>query len=150
SRGTKATRFMALGAAFQAFLGRYSGQNDVVVGTPVAGRDRSETENLIVFFVNTSVLRADLSGNPTFRTLLGRVRTMALGAYAHGDLPFDRLVEAVRPMREAGHTPLFQVMVAEDDVPLGDLILSGLSVAPLEIPSETSQFDLTFSFAPQD
>ena len=91
-------------------LGRYSGQDDVVVGTPVANRNRAETEDLIGFFVNTLVLRADLSGDPAFTELLARVRQMALGAYAHQDLPFEQLVDALVTERDRSRTPLFQVL----------------------------------------
>src|SRR5439155_9253489 len=100
--------FMTLLAAFNILLGRYSGQDDIVVGTPIAGRNRSELEGLIGFFANTLPLRIDLSGNPTFRDLLRHVRETALDAYAHQDVPFDRLVEELRPERSLSHTPLFQ------------------------------------------
>ena len=100
--------FMTLLAAFSVLLGRYSGQDDVVVGTPVANRNRAETEDLIGFFVNTLVLRADLSGDPEFTGLLGRVRGMTLGAYAHQDLPFEQLVDALVSDRDRSRTPLFQ------------------------------------------
>ena len=99
-------------------LGRYSGQDDVVVGTPVASRNRAETEDLIGFFVNTLVLRADLSGDPPFTGLLGRVREMALGAYAHQDLPFEQLVDALVTGRDRSRTPLFQVLFNYPPMPL--------------------------------
>ena len=105
-----ATLFMMLLAAFQPLLGRYSGQEDLAVGCPVAGRSRPELEGLIGFFVNTLVLRADLSGNPTFRELLRRVREDCLGAYAHQELPFAKLVEELRPERSSTRTPFFRVM----------------------------------------
>ena len=108
ARGGGATMFMTLLAAFSVLLGRYSGQDDVVVGTPVANRNRAETEDLIGFFVNTLVLRADLSGDPEFTGLLGRVRGMTLGAYAHQDLPFEQLVDALVTGRDRSRTPLFQ------------------------------------------
>src|SRR5262249_3459319 len=107
SRKEGTTLFMTLLAAFQAFLARVTQKEDISVGTPIAGRNRRETEGLIGFFVNTLVLRADLSGDPTFRELLARVRDVALEAYAHQDLPFEKLVEELRPERSLGHTPLF-------------------------------------------
>ena len=105
-----ATLFMALLAAFQALLVRYTGQEDVPVGFPIAGRTQVETEGLIGFFVNTLILRGDLSGDPTFRQLLARTRDTALEAYAHQDLPFEKLVEEIQPARTLNHSPLFQVL----------------------------------------
>ncbi|MEU0032364.1 amino acid adenylation domain-containing protein, partial [Streptomyces sp. NPDC006335] len=105
-----ATMYMTLLAAFSVLLGRYSGQDDIVVGTPVAGRNRAETEDLIGFFVNTLVMRTDLSGDPTFAEVLARVRETALGAYAHQDLPFEQLVDALVTERDRSRTPLFQVL----------------------------------------
>ncbi|MFD8819333.1 amino acid adenylation domain-containing protein, partial [Streptomyces sp. NPDC059627] len=110
TRAGGATMYMTLLAAFSVLLGRYSGQDDIVVGTPVAGRNRAETEDLIGFFVNTLVLRTDLSGDPSFAELLGRVRETALGAYAHQDLPFEQLVDALVTERDRSRTPLFQVL----------------------------------------
>src|SRR5205823_11641601 len=117
SQGEGATLFMTLLAAFQVLLARYSGQDDLVVGTPIAGRTRAETEDLIGCFVNTLALRADLAGNPSFRELLGRVRTVALGAYAHQDLPFEKLVEELQPERDLRHAPLFQVAFVLENAP---------------------------------
>jgi amino acid adenylation domain-containing protein len=138
---------MTLLAAFQVLLARYSGQNDVVVGTPVAGRGRAELEGLVGLFVNTLVLRADLSGNPTFRTLLGRVREAALGAFDHQDLPFERLVAELRPNRDASRNPLFQVMFALQNVPEMTLALPGLTASALESEEPIAKFDLSLDLA---
>lgn len=109
SRGESATLYMTLLAAFKTLLYRYSGQDDIVVGSPVTNRARHELEHVIGFFTNTLVLRTDMSGNPTFRELLGRVREVCLGAYAHQDLPFEKLVEELQPERSLSHAPLVQV-----------------------------------------
>ncbi len=138
-----ATLFMTLLAAFQALLYRYTGQEDVVVGSPIANRNRTEIEGLIGFFVNTLALRADLSGNPTFQQLLARVRKAALGAYAHQDLPFEKLVEELRPERSLSHTPLFQVMFALQHAPNTTREFKGLSTGPVRIDGEAAKFDLT-------
>ena len=145
SRREGVTLFMTLLAAFKTLLYRYTGQEDVVVGSPIAGRNRSEIEGLIGFFVNTLVLRTDLSGNPTFRELLERVREVALGAHARQDLPFEKLVEALQPERDLSRNPLFQVMFAFQNAPMEALMLPGLTVTPLEVESETAQFNLTLS-----
>ncbi len=138
-----ATLYMTLLAAFQVLLHRYSGQDDIAVGSPVAGRSRPELEDLIGFFVNTLVLRGDLSGDPGFRELLRRTRRAAIGAYAHQDLPFEKLVTVIHPDRDSGRSPLFQVMLALQNAPLPSLRSPELAMAPLEAPSGTAKFDLT-------
>jgi amino acid adenylation domain-containing protein len=137
-----ATLYMTLLGAFQVLLGRYAGSEDVVVGSPIAGRTRAETEELIGFFVNTLVLRVDLSGEPTFRDVLRRVRAVTLGAYEHQELPFERLVEELQPERSLGHSPLFQVMFALGDAAAVPGALPGLAVEPLESEAATTKFDL--------
>jgi amino acid adenylation domain-containing protein len=117
ARRSGATLFMALMAAWQVLLARWSGQDDVVVGTPVAGRTRGETEGLIGFFVNTLAVRGSLGDDPTFAALLARVREATLGAYAHQDLPFERLVQEIQPSRSLGHSPVFQAMLVLQNVP---------------------------------
>ena len=139
------TLFITLLAAFQTLLYRYTGQTDIAVGSPIANRNRSEIESLIGFFVNTLVLRTRLDGNPTFQELLGRVREVALGAYAHQDLPFERLVEALQPERDLSYTPLFQVMFALQSAPTPTLDLVGLNLNFSEVESRTAKFDLTLS-----
>ncbi len=137
-----ATLFMVLLAGFQALLSRYSGQEDVVVGTPIAGRNRAELEGLIGFFVNTLVLRGDLAGDPTFGELLARVREATLGAQAHQDLPFERLLDELGVERSLSHTPLFQVMFALQNVERGQLRLPGLELETVRTGTETAKFDL--------
>jgi amino acid adenylation domain-containing protein len=141
-----ATLFMTLLAAFKVLLLRNSGQDDVVVGSLVAGRNRSDIEGLIGFFVNTLVLRTDLSGDPTFRESLGRVREVAIGAYGHQDLPFEKLVEELNPSRSLSHSPLFQVMVTLENASPAPLRLAGATVTPLSVSAETTKFDLTAAF----
>jgi non-ribosomal peptide synthetase component F len=115
------------------------------VGTPVANRNRREIEGLFGFFVNTLVLRTDLSGNPSFEQLLGRVKEVALGAYAHQDLPFEQLVEALQPTRDLSYTPLFQVMFALDDALVPSVKLPELAVSSYSVEIGTAKFDLTLS-----
>ena len=134
---------MTLLAAFQTLLWRYTGQEDIVVGSPIANRNRAEIEGLIGFFVNTLVLRTNLAGNPSFKELLKRVREVALGAYTHQDLPFELLVEQLQPQRDLSHTPLFQVMFVLQNAPMSALELPGLTLTQLESDSGTAQFDLT-------
>ncbi|HEY0605582.1 MAG TPA: condensation domain-containing protein, partial [Herpetosiphonaceae bacterium] len=145
SRHEGVTLFMTLLAAFQVLLARYSSQDDIAVGTPVAGRTRRELEGLIGFFVNTLVLRTDLSGNPSFREVLRRVRETALGADAHQDVPFEQVVEELQPARELDRHPLFQVMFALQNRPMPALDLPGLKMRPLQITRTTTKFDLTLS-----
>ena len=137
------TPFMALLAAWSVLLGRHAGQDDVLVGSPVAGRNRREVEDLIGFFVNTLVLRSDLSGTPAFRELLGRVRETALGAFAHQDVPFERLVEAVVEERDLAVSPLFQVLFVLQNPPAGEIRLPGVALTPLEGESGVAKFDLS-------
>ena len=142
-----ATLFMTLLGAFQTLLSRYSGQEQVCVGTPIAGRNRPEIEGLIGFFVNTLVLRGDLSDDPSFAEFLGRVRETALGAYAHQDLPFEQLVGHLQPERDLSRTPLFQVMFAFQNAPTQDVEVADLSFSALAAPTGTAKFDLTLSMS---
>ncbi len=144
-RREEATLYMVLLAAFQILLARYTGQDDIVVGTPIANRNRREIEGLIGFFVNTLVMRTDLSGNPSFIELLKRVREVSLGAYGHQDLPFEKLVEELQPERSLSRTPLFQVMFSLHNVPQATLQLPGVTLGTLEIESTVAKFDLTLS-----
>ncbi len=143
SRSEGVTLFMTLLAAFKTLLHRYSHQDDILVGSPIAGRSRIETEGSIGFFVNTLVLRTDLSGNPPFRELLQRVRDVAFGAFEHQDLPFERLVEELHPERSASQMPLIQTMFVLQNAPAEELKLADLSVTPVEVTQKTSKFDLT-------
>jgi amino acid adenylation domain-containing protein len=139
------TMFMTLLAAYGTLLYRYTGQSDILIGTPIANRNRREIESLIGFFVNTLVMRTDCSENPSFQELLMRVREMSLSAYTHQDLPFEMLVEALQPERNLSHTPLFQVMFALENTPLSEVKMSGLTIDSLPLEWGTAKFDLTLS-----
>lgn len=136
------TLFMTLLAAFQTLLKGYTGQSDIAVGSPIANRNRTELEALIGFFVNTLVLRVDLADNPTFRELLGRVRSCTLAAYDHQDLPFEKLVEELHPERDPSRNPLFQVVFALQNAPMQPLELPGLTLNPHKFDVSTTRFDL--------
>ncbi|MGN9779207.1 amino acid adenylation domain-containing protein [Micromonospora sp. H33] len=141
-----ATRFMVLLAAFQLLLGRYAGVRDVSVGSPVSGRTRPEFDDLVGFFVNTVVLRTRWRDTDTFADLLARAREAVLGAYEHQDVPFEQVVEAVRPPRDPSRSPLFQVMLSAQTVPERTTALPGLSVTVAEQPGRVAKFDLTVAW----
>jgi acyl-CoA synthetase (AMP-forming)/AMP-acid ligase II/acyl carrier protein len=144
-RESNSTMFMTLVAAFAALIHCLTDEKDIVIGTPVAGRNRSEFEKLIGFFVNTLALRFDLSGNPTFRGLLDRVRGVALEAYAHADLPFERLVAEVNPGRELGRSALYQVWFVLHQAPIPDIDLPDLKMRPIETELQMTKFDLALN-----
>ncbi|HEY0698341.1 MAG TPA: condensation domain-containing protein, partial [Micromonospora sp.] len=146
-RRLNVTPYLLLLAAFQVLLARVTGQYDVPVGTPVANRNRPETEPLVGLFVNTLVIRTDLADDPTFEELVARVRATVLAARERQELPFARLVEELRPERAPGHTPLFQVMFVHADAP-APLRLDGLDAEPVELPAGTAKFDLTVAVRP--
>ncbi|MBD0328279.1 MAG: AMP-binding protein, partial [Pyrinomonadaceae bacterium] len=139
------TLFMTLQAAFVTLLYRYSGQDDISVGTPIANRNRQEIEPLIGFFVNTLVLRTSLKGNPNFIELVNRVRQVALEAYENQDVPFEQIVEALQPDRSLDHNPLFQVMFVLQNAPQGQLELPGLTLKPWGVGNVTAKRDLTLT-----
>src|SRR5262245_9834534 len=141
---------MTLLTAFQVLLYRYSGQEDVVIGLPIANRNRTEVEGLIGFFVNTLVLRTDLSEKPTFKELLQRVRDVCLEAYAHQDLPLEKLVEELRPERDLSRNPLFQVMFALQNTPRPFQQPGGLSIERVDVLPATSPFDLSLYLRERD
>src|SRR5215210_2324865 len=141
----RATPFMALLAAFQALLLRHTGQEDLVVGSPVAGRSRSELEGLIGLFINTLVLRTSLASDPGFRELVGRVREVTLSAYAHQEMPFEKLVVELAPERDRGHAPIFQVIFVLQSAAWERLDLPGFALAPREVKREETKVDLTFA-----
>ncbi len=150
SREAGVTLFMTLLAGFQAVLARYAGQDDVAVGTVVANRRHRELEGLIGFFVNTLVLRTDLAGEPSFRELLARVREVSLGAYGHQDLPFEKLVEELRPARDTSHAPLVQVTFMLQNTPLPELRLPGVVASAAAVANRTAKFDLSLSLEEQE
>jgi amino acid adenylation domain-containing protein len=142
-----ATLFMTLLTAFKILLLRYTSQEDIVVGTPIAGRNQIETEGLIGLFVNTLVLRTELAGELTFLKALQRVKETALGAYSHQDLPFERLVEELNPARDVSHTALFQILFILQNAPRESFDLSSLTVTRLPAASQTAKFDLTLQMS---
>jgi len=145
SRREGATLFMTLVTAFKSVLARLTAEDDIVIGTDVANRNRAETDDLLGFFVNLLALRTDLSGDPTLREVLARVREVTLGAFQHQDFPFGALIKELQKDRDLSRTPLFQVVFALQNTPLDDLHLSGLSIQPMMIDTGTVQFDLIFS-----
>ncbi|MCG8620153.1 MAG: amino acid adenylation domain-containing protein, partial [Desulfobacterales bacterium] len=134
--------FMTLLAGFSVLLSRYTGQADIAVGSPIAGRTQTETESLIGFFVNTLVMRTDLSGAPTFRDVLGRVRKTALSAYAHQDLPFEQIVSELAPERDVSRNPLVQVVLALQNAPMDEMSIEGLAVRPAKYGHVTVRMDM--------
>ncbi|HEU4556335.1 MAG TPA: amino acid adenylation domain-containing protein, partial [Longimicrobium sp.] len=146
-RSEGATLFMTLLGAFQLLLGRYAGSDDVVVGSPIAGRTRAEVEGLIGFFVNTLVLRTDLGGDPSFREVLRRVREVTLGAYEHQEVPFEKLVAELQPERSLSHSPLFQVLFTVQDAGGQGDALPGLKVSGVGVAMEVAKFDLSLTLA---
>ncbi len=149
SRRRGVTPFMALVAAFKTLLHRYTGQRDLVIGTPVANRHRMEIEELIGCFVNSLVLRTDLGGDPRWCELVERLREVTLDAYAHQDLPFEKLVETLGLERDPAHTPLFQVVLVLQNTPRLAVDLPGITLEALEIENYTAKFDLTATFSPE-
>jgi amino acid adenylation domain-containing protein len=144
------TLFMTLLAAFQLLMSRQSGQSDFIIAAPIAGRNQTEVEGLIGFFINTLLIDADLSGNPSFQTLLGRVRKVALGAYSHQDVPFEKLIEELNPRRDLSRNPLFQVLFNLLNVEQINLNLAGLVATPVITPIANSKFDITLYVKERD
>ncbi|RKH56929.1 non-ribosomal peptide synthetase, partial [Corallococcus interemptor] len=141
-----ASLYMVLLAGWQAVLSRYSGQEDISIGSPIAGRTRTELEGLIGFFVNTLVLRTHVEGGASFRALLQQVRETVLGAQEHQQVPFEKLVEALQPERDRSHTPLFQALLALQNLPMGEARLPGLTLKPVDLEGRTAKFDLSIFF----
>jgi amino acid adenylation domain-containing protein len=146
----RASLFMVTMAAFQTLIWQYTGNEDILIGTPTAGRHDANLEKLIGFFTSTLVVRGNLAADPTFVQLLHRVRETTLEAYEHQDLPFEKLVEALKPQRSLNHTPLFQIMMVFQNAPKQILTLPGLSLEELEFDSGSSKFDLTLEIVEQD
>jgi len=144
SQSEGVTLFMTLLAAFQTLLSRYAGQEDIVVGSPIANRNFAEIEPMIGFFVNTLALRGDVSGDPTFRELMARTKEVCLRAYAHQDIPFERLVEELQPERSLSHSPIFQVMFALQNAPMQQMELTGLTLERVPVYTDTSMFDMSW------
>jgi len=149
SRRERVTLYMTLLAAFDTLLWRYTGQSDVVTGTPIAGRNRQELEGLVGFFANTLVLRVGVDGERSFRDLVQRVRTVCLEAYAHQDVPFEQLVDAIKPTRDLSRTPIFEVMFGLQ-TPFPHVELGESTLAPTLLDAGTATFDLTVSWELQD
>jgi putative pyridoxal-dependent aspartate 1-decarboxylase len=150
SRKSGSTLFMTLLAAFATLLYRYSGQTDILIGSPIANRNRSEIESLIGFFVNTLVLRTHFEDNPQIEELLARVRETTLKAYEHQDVPFERVVGALSPQRSLSHSPLFQVMFILQNAPSEEVELPGVTLTHLELESTIAKFELTLSISETD
>ncbi len=150
TRAHGATLYMGLLATFSVVLARWSGQHDIAVGSPIAGRQRPEVEGLIGVFINTLVLRTDLSDRPSFETLLGRVRETTLTAFAHQDVPFEKLVEVLDPRRDSGAPPLVQVMLGLNDMPAAASMLRDVALEQIPIASTTAKFDLHLTFNRRD
>ncbi|HSG40609.1 MAG TPA: condensation domain-containing protein, partial [Thermoanaerobaculia bacterium] len=148
-RKEKVTSYMALLAAFQILLLRYSGQTDFAVGSPVANRRRSELEGLVGYFVNTLALRVDLSGQPSFRELLARVREVAVAAFSHEEMPFERIVGELHPQRDAGRNPIYQVMLASQSQPAPELAMGGVGLSRIEVHAGTAKLDLSLTWQEQ-
>jgi len=148
SRAEGATIFMTILAGFSVLLGRYSGQQDILIGTTSANRRRADVENLIGFFVNTLVMRTNLSGDPTFRELLARVKKVALEAFANQDLPFEKLVGELKPARDLSRQPLVQVTINQQSAPSMGLKLSEVKLSPMRIDTGTTKFDLVLEIVP--
>ncbi|MGH2671059.1 MAG: condensation domain-containing protein, partial [bacterium] len=147
AQSSGATLFIALATALAALFHRLSGQDDVVLGTPIAGRTRSELEPLVGFFVNTVALRSRLEDDPAFGELLARMRATTLAAHAHQEMPFEKLVEELAPERNLGHSPIFQAIVSLQNTAPEELALAGVEVTPMPVAREESRFDLEIAAA---